>query len=116
MVLSLLKIVLPQSFNLRKNINLVNATTIGNGVCFCGNYCKTINLHYVHMGTVFHTDFTHGERENIFITELNSVFSAKLLIIVNELNDVFSAKLLIQWTVRAQCFFLWCSVLRTSVN
>ena len=47
------------------------------------------------MGTVFLTDFTQGERKNIFVIELNDVFSEKLLIFVNELNDVFSDKLLI---------------------
>ena len=56
------------------------------------------------MGTVFLTDFTQGERKNIFVIELNDVFSEKLLIFVIELNDVFSEKLLIQWTVWAQCF------------
>ena len=58
-------------------------------------FMATINIHYVHMGTVFLTDFTQGERKNIFVIELNDVFSEKLLIFVNELNDVFSEKLLI---------------------
>ena len=59
-------------------------------------FMATINIHYVHMRTVFLTDFTQGERKNIFIIELKDVFSEKLLISVNELNDVFSEKLLIQ--------------------
>ena len=49
--------------------NLVKASTIGIGVRFYG-----INILYVHMGTVFLTDFTQGERKNIFVIELNDVF------------------------------------------